>query len=223
MKMMRYDAIATIAALGSAFAIFQSFDAFVDFCRWLQPLVFYWRYYIYLAFDYLFFWLPFGIPETIKDVLAAAFLIGGVVIRCATQSEKKLSKEIVDRLRPASSFYIRTVLLSCGAVLIFFLAPVFGWVPDHVQTSVPNSLEEFFSFLPIFIKVFFSIGVFALIILISDDDLGDIRRETISHQMWRIIMVIATLVIINQIGLWADDLRPLNEFDLQPQSLESGA
>lgn len=214
----RGDTIFLLAVVGSAFSIFQTFDAFISFCNWLQPVIFYWRYYLYLIFDYVFFWLPFTIPSAYKDIFATIILFSGVITRSVyLPPTSSLGTEIGTESRSRyQAFLVRSLAFSSGAVAFFFLVPVFGWKPDF---DTKSALTEVVSTMGVLVKLLLSVGAIGFLYLIPDGDEGDAIRKSISRQMWRILLMITALLCLNQVGLWADNIPPLIEINLVPQGL----
>lgn len=222
---VRAEGTAFFAALTLAFALFEGLDSFLEFCRWLQPAVYYWRYYLYLLIDTMFFWLPFSLPSSVKDVFALAILFFLVVMRTQRQTNDLLSKpadEVAEKVGSQLSWYIKTVILSTALVLSFFLLPMLGWY--QVEPSGPedtvNAADSVLSFIPRMIRGFVAMAAIGLIVFLPSKIEYNVIRGYFSRHMWRVSTIFLVLCFVNFIGLKADDIGSWREWPFGPAAAQ---
>mgnify|MGYP000535880640 CR=1 FL=1 len=223
-RFFKSESIALIAAIGLAFTLFTGLESFLEFCQWLQPFVYYWRYFLYKVFDIVFFWLPFSLPNTIKEVFALAVLVLALVFRVENQYKnlpKTSNSSDWVEITGIVAFYYKTALLSTGIVVAVFLFPVLGWSPSEDRPSKSSWVDRYdwlTSFLPMTLRGAAATAIVGIIFFAGEKYESKIKVALFSKHMWRVVTVILALVFINYVGLYADKIRNWKENPPMPMT-----
>lgn len=213
-KVIKNEALAYIAAASLAFALFEGFENFLVFCEWLQPLIYAWRFLIYNLFDLLFFWIPFTIPRAIIDIFVVALLAGALILRAAFLWENRRNAEtfsgviVLDNQGLLLKLYPFCVIIVGG----FFLLPVFGETPQSLLGPLGGSnLQDLLYPLPLMARffVFAACSAMALFIRAKLEE-GLFMEAAVSRQLLRVVTILALLLTVNFLGLYADKLRGID-------------
>lgn len=214
------------AAVGLAFSIFQGFEPFLEFCQWVQPFVYYWRFYTYKFWEYVLFFFPFSIPYNMADFLTFVLFVFFMGIRARSSVHEVISSGVVDVSEYVesvySTFYQRTYLIPLSFVSVFVVLPVVGWSPPEPLFVRPESfsdrlsqaVEKAYFYAPVVIKclmVLVFVGYFELCNFISaNSDNQKVWKSHFSKYLWTVSTIILSLASLNFIGLYADDIRSVN-------------
>lgn len=227
-QFLKDESIALIAAIGLAFTLFTGLESFLEFSQWLQPFVYFWRYFLYKVFDIFFFWVPFSFPNSIKEVFALAVLILALIFRVENQykdlSTKSNSSDWAE-ITGIVAFYNKTALLSSGIVVAVFLFPILGWSPSEDRSPKSSWVDRYdfvTSFLPMTLKGAAATAIMGAIFFAGEKHKSKIMVALFSKHMWRVITVILALVVVNYVGLYADEIRMWKENPPGPETNMEG-
>lgn len=208
--------MAYLAALTLGLTLFQQFEPFLNFCQWLQPIVYYWRLYVYQFFDLIFFWLPFSLPAFFKDILALAVLAVALASRVNGQLQKVTGEHrdemALIELDQKLSWFRKTMFLPSVFIVAVFLTPVFGWnVNMNATPNDASSLGALFNMFAMLLRCLTGIALIAILILVGDGLESRVGKGFFSKHMWRVSTVFLALLTINFVGLYADEIRGVNQ------------
>ncbi len=221
---LKGELLAVLAALGLAISIFAGFDPFLDLCAWLQPIIYYWKFYTYEFWATVFYLMPF-VPRNIFDVFNLIVFMVVLGFRIGAQM-KYLN--VLDGAELFSSglsgkfnFYRKTVLLPVLFVSVFILFPVFGWSlqdSDYDTNSTLERIDRSLGAMPIVVKgMAVAILVTSVWVSIFLDEYKDsviygtnlAARILLSRHLWRVTMIIFALIGLNFVGLRVDEIRSI--------------
>jgi hypothetical protein len=216
---LKREGIALFFAAGLAFAMFQGFHPFVDFCIWLQPIISTWREITRSFWEFLFAWLPFTYPEPAADFSTfIVFLVSiGVRILKAVQADAQSRIRFSQLLRVSTTrFHARSAYFVCGIVFTFILLPAFSDAALLKSTDPATSADSGLlifdhvgrSILAVGLLVFMSLDILRIGIL-TEKRTGLLLRVHLSKHMLRVVCTIAFLLVVNAIGLYSDALSGL--------------
>lgn len=216
-RALKSEAVAMLAATLMALGLFSGLDNFLDFCQWLQPFVYYWKYYVHAIVDLLFIWLPVDLPNSVKDLFALAFLSASIMIRVSSQEQRLMnpdSEEIPEEVVKRLAFYRKTAVGTTGFVAIVFLFPVFGWSP--VTQRAENGITGLLDYSGAYLEPFIRAILVSIVLGIVYFSTGSPSRHAITglfgKYMFRVSAIFLTLMVINEIGLRYEDLENWREF-----------
>lgn len=211
---LRKEGIAAFAALAFGFSLFEGFENFLQFCEWLQPLIFYWRFIIYNLVDGLLFFLPFKLPRFLIDTVLFGVFVFGFVMRAEIEWDRNRKSQKISDEEVRSSFYLRLYAWGGLILAIVFILPVFGEMQRDKMLEGWEGLSWFYQQITLIMR-FLAFIIFSIFLLFvrADDFEGQFREYAISRYCWRTLAVFSALLAVNGIGLYADKIAKIEKDD----------
>lgn len=212
---LKNEALAYVAAATLAFGLFEGFDSFMTFCQWLQPLIYAWRFLVYNLFDLLFFWLPFEIPRAIIDIVVVMLLAATVLFRALSMWTRRqnLNEAPGTIVLQNQNVFLKLYPFCVFIVGGFILLPVFGWTPQLLPEVVnfTTKLQSVMYAFPLMLRfaVFAFLSSLAFFVRAKLEQ-GLFIEAAISRQLVRVVTMLALLLTLNFIGLYADTIRSID-------------
>lgn len=114
------------------------------------------------------------------------------------------------------NWFRKTMIFPSVFIVAVFLTPVFGWNESmNATTEDESSIGAFLNILPMLIRSLLGVGLIAILILVGDSLEARIAKGYFSKHMWRVTTVFLALLTINFVGLYADEIRGVNQPDVE--------